>query len=96
MPLPSWIKRSHSKFLVSLLSFAICVGLPPLSFAAQVSPSILSFSATQGGASPPPQTVGSSKLGQKQKEWTARADMPWIKVSPAAGEHRHRDRHDRH
>lgn len=82
--------QSHTNAYARLLSislFAILtfVSNPSLSWAVQVSPSSLSFIATQGGANPPAQNVSFSKISTKQKSWTAVANMAWVSVTPASG-----------
>ncbi len=54
-------------------------------WAAQVSPSALSFSATQGGVNPVPQTVNYSKSGKRAKNWTASANQAWVSMTPLSG-----------
>ena len=67
--------------------FTMYVGLvvAPTSWAAQVSPSALSFSAIQGGTSPAPQTISYSKNGYRPKTWTVSSNMGWVNVSPQSG-----------
>lgn len=57
----------------------------PMSWAAQVNPSALSFSVIQGGASPAPQTISYSKTGYRTKTWTVSSNVGWVNVSPQSG-----------
>lgn len=50
-----------------------------------VSPSSLSFSATQGGANPANQTISISNSGGGTLNWTASDDATWLTVSPSSG-----------
>ena len=50
-----------------------------------VSPTSLSFTATQGGANPATQTVNISNTGDGTLSWTANDNAPWLTLSPALG-----------
>jgi hypothetical protein len=50
-----------------------------------VSPTTLSFAATQGGANPATQTVSISNTGGGTLSWTASDNAPWLTLSPASG-----------
>ena len=50
-----------------------------------VSPTSLSFTATQGGANPATQTVNISNTGDGTLSWTANDNAPWLTLSPASG-----------
>lgn len=67
--------------------FSMYVGLvvTPMSWAAQVSPSALSFSVMQGGTNPAPQTINYSKTGYRTKTWTVSSNTAWVNVSPPSG-----------
>jgi hypothetical protein len=49
------------------------------------SPSTLTFTAAEGTASPPAQTVTFSKKSFVPKNWTATAASPWLMLSPSSG-----------
>lgn len=49
------------------------------------SPSTLTFTAAQGTASPPAQTVTFSKKSFVPKNWTATAASSWLMLSPTSG-----------
>lgn len=85
MPLRSSTNTYARIFGTGLLAVLAFVCSPSLSWALQISPSSLLFSATQGGANPPAQTVSLSKFGTKQKTWTASGNMPWLTITPASG-----------
>lgn len=55
--------------------------------AQQVSPSSLSFSATQGGANPANQTLSISNHKKRgvTKNWNATDSASWLTISPASG-----------
>ena len=50
-----------------------------------VTPTTLSFSATQGGANPAAKTLAVSNTGGGTLAYTAAADVPWLSVTPASG-----------
>lgn len=50
-----------------------------------VTPGSLSFSAVQGGANPPAQTLTIANAGGGTLSWTASANVPWLSVSPTSG-----------
>jgi len=50
-----------------------------------VSPTNLSFSATQGGTNPATQTLSISNTGTGTLNWTASDDAAWLTLSPASG-----------
>jgi hypothetical protein len=56
-----------------------CVAAPVLS----VSPSSLSFAATQGAAGPAPQTLSVANTGGGSLPFTAATSAPWLTVSPS-------------
>jgi hypothetical protein len=49
------------------------------------APTTLTFTAAEGTASPPAQTVTFSKKSFVQKNWTAQATSSWLMISPASG-----------
>jgi BACON domain-containing protein len=56
--------------------------LPP---AIGVSPTSLSFTATQGGANPATQTLSISNTGGGTLSWTTSDNAAWLTLSPASG-----------
>jgi hypothetical protein len=50
-----------------------------------VTPSSLSFTATQGGSSPAAKTLSVSNTGGGSMDWTASETASWLSVSPASG-----------
>src|SRR5512147_2640652 len=50
-----------------------------------VSPTTLSFSASSGTPTPPPQTVTFSKNSMTSRSWTASGNTAWISISPSTG-----------
>lgn len=50
-----------------------------------VSPTALSFSATQGGANPAAKTLSISNAGGGTLSWTAASSTNWLSVSPSSG-----------
>lgn len=70
---------------ICLLTMASSLAGATGAWAAQVSPSALSFSATQGGAVPAPQTVNYSKSGKRAKNWTASTNQAWVSMTPLSG-----------
>jgi Viral BACON domain len=58
---------------------------PPLPPAIGVSPTSVSFTATQGGANPSTQTLNISNTGDGTLSWTAVGNASWLTDSPALG-----------
>jgi Domain of unknown function (DUF4082)/Concanavalin A-like lectin/glucanases superfamily/Fibronectin type III domain/Viral BACON domain/Bacterial Ig domain len=58
---------------------------PPTPPTLTVSPSSLSFSATEGGSSPAAKTLSVSNTGGGSMDWTASETAAWLSVSPASG-----------
>ena len=80
------IRQTTSKILGgTALTFAMLLGFVNPSWALQVSPSALTFSATSGGTDPLPQTVILSSSRERERTWTATEIAPWITVSPSSG-----------
>ncbi len=50
-----------------------------------LSPTSLSFSASQGGADPAPQSVSVTNSGGGTLDWTASPGASWLSVSPGSG-----------
>jgi Viral BACON domain len=79
-------RQTTSKLLGgAALTFAMLLGLVNLSWALQVSPSTLTFSATSGGTDPSPQTVVLSSSRTRERTWTATENAPWITITPSSG-----------
>jgi hypothetical protein len=58
---------------------------PPTPPALSVTPSSLSFSATQGGSNPAAKTLSVSNTGGDTMDWTASESATWLSVSPTSG-----------
>jgi hypothetical protein len=58
---------------------------PPTPPALSVTPSSLSFSATQGGSSPAAKTLSVANTGGGSMDWTASESATWLSVSPGSG-----------
>lgn len=91
MKSPRTSKVSHFKLESTMLKIGWFLGITigfvfaTVSWAAQVSPSALSFSASQGGANPDPQIITYSKNGKGRKSWSTSADTAWVSVTPLSG-----------
>ena len=80
------IRQTLSKIFVgTVLTSAIFLGFVNSSWALQVSPSALTFSATSGGTDPSPQTVVLSSDRSRERTWAATVNAPWITITPASG-----------
>ncbi len=80
------IRQTMSKILgVTALTFAMLLGVVNPSWALQVSPSALTFSATSGGTDPSPQTVVLSSSRSRERTWTATENASWITITPSSG-----------
>ncbi len=51
----------------------------------QLNPAVLSFTAPDGGAAPPAQTLTLSNPGVLPLQWSASTDAPWLNISPNTG-----------
>ena len=58
---------------------------PPPGPALSVTPGSVSFSGTEGGASPADRTLTVANSGGGTLEWTASGDAPWLAVTPGSG-----------
>jgi len=58
---------------------------PPQKPVLQVSPASLSFSATQGGVNPAPQSLTIANVGGSSLNWSATADASWLTLSLTQG-----------
>lgn len=72
-------------FVGTVLTSAIFLGFVDPSWALQVSPSALTFSATSGGTDPSPQSVVLSSDRSRERTWAATVNAPWITITPASG-----------
>jgi hypothetical protein len=80
------IRQTMSKiFGGTALTFAMLLGVVNPSWALQVSPSALTFSAASGGTDPSPQTVVLSTNRERERTWAATVNAPWIMVTPSSG-----------
>ncbi|GAC1634127.1 MAG: hypothetical protein NVS4B11_35870 [Ktedonobacteraceae bacterium] len=50
-----------------------------------ISPSVLSFTATDGGTAPPTQTITVSNPGVRPLQWGVSTNVAWLAVSPESG-----------
>jgi hypothetical protein len=70
----------------NLATFTPTVAPPPaIPPVIGVSPTSLSFTATQGGANPATQTLIISNTGGGTLSWTTADDVPWMTLSRASG-----------
>lgn len=79
---------SHAmKCLVTLIITATVLCLLPQSqaWALSTSPSSLSFSGTQGEATPPSQTITFWKGNDRTRNWAATPGAAWMTISPSSG-----------
>jgi hypothetical protein len=67
------------------VAVTLTVDPPPTPPALAVTPASLTFSGTQGGASPAAKTLAVSNSGGGTLSWTASDDAPWLSVSPGSG-----------
>lgn len=83
----TWFFSHAMKCLVTLSITATVLLLLPQSQALAVptSPSSLSFSGTQGGATPPSQTITFWKGNDRIRNWDVTSGSSWITVSPSSG-----------
>jgi glucose/arabinose dehydrogenase len=58
---------------------------PPAPPALSVSPSSLSFTASQGGAAPPSQPISIANTGSGTLSYTTSSNAAWLSASPASG-----------
>jgi glucose/arabinose dehydrogenase len=68
-----------------IVPVSLTVTPPPPGPELSVSPSSLSFTATEGGASPADRTLDVSNSGGGSLAWTVAVDEEWLSVSPAGG-----------
>lgn len=57
----------------------------PGAWALQVSPSSLTFTATQGGTIPSSQIISFSKYNRRQVGWASSDNATWLSVTPTSG-----------
>jgi hypothetical protein len=67
------------------LTFVMLLSVVNPSWALQVSPNALTFSATSGGTDPSPQTVVLSTNRSRERTWAATVNAPWITITPSSG-----------
>ena len=82
--------RSMKKLAASMPGLAQLIApssAPPPSInpAIGASPTVFSFTATQGGANPAPQTLTISNTGGGTLSWSANETTPWLTLSTAGG-----------
>jgi len=65
------------------IAVTLTVTVPAPSLA--VSPTAISFSYTNGGSVPAPQSVSITNSGGGTLSWTASASVYWLQISPASG-----------
>lgn len=63
----------------------LTVAIAPVPPSIGASPTGLSFTATQGGANPAPQSLIISNTGGGTLSWTAAENVPWLTLTPASG-----------
>ncbi len=69
----------------SPLEIGVTVNVLALTPILDVDPLSLSFTAIDGEAPPPAQTVNVQNMGEGELVWTAIPDSPWISVEPGSG-----------
>ena len=80
------IRQMMSTFLGgTAVTFAMLLGFVNPSWALQVSPSALTFSATSGGTDPSPQTVVLSSNRSRERTWASTVNATWITIMPPSG-----------
>jgi uncharacterized membrane protein len=80
------IRQTISKILGgTALTFLMLLGVVNPSWALQVSPSALTFSATSGGTDPSLQTVVLSSSRSRERTWAATENASWIMITPSSG-----------
>src|SRR6266513_2822615 len=85
-PLRRWVIRRSLLFaLLGLLTLDGGFWVTSAFATVQLSPSSLTFTAKQNGASPTPQTMNLSDPGTSIRPWTLMPSVPWLTVSPPAG-----------
>jgi glucose/arabinose dehydrogenase/PKD repeat protein len=82
--LPALWSSLGSYFDGPVSGYAVSSG-PPAPAVLSVSPSSLSFSATEGEGSPAAKTLTVSNSGGGTLDFTASADAPWLSTTPASG-----------
>ena len=76
---------SQAELQTDMTTPVTCAGGPPPQPALGVSRNSLAFTATQGGANPPAQTVDLTNTGGGTLNFTASEAAPWLSVSPPSG-----------
>lgn len=83
----TWGFAHTVKCLVILSIVATVLLLLPQSetLALSISPSSVSFSGVQGGATPPSQTITFWKGNDRTRNWASTSGSAWLTISPASG-----------
>lgn len=83
----TWVCAHIVKCSVILSIVATVLLLLPQSetLALSISPSSVSFSGVQGGATPPSQTITFWKGNDRTRNWTSTSGSAWLTISPASG-----------
>ena len=85
-PTPQLLRRAMLCMTVALIFITGTVlTAPGQAFALQTSPSVLSFTGTQGAVDPSAQSITVWKQGVREKSWTATVSASWLTVSPMSG-----------
>jgi hypothetical protein len=63
----------------------LTVAIAPVPPSIGVSPTSLSFTATQGSANPAPQSLSISNTGGGTLSWTTDKNVPWLTLTPTSG-----------
>ncbi len=79
---PSWFFQLRRTGLITLVMILHAL---PEAWAAQASPSSISFQAVQGGLNPSNQVVVISRGASRQVRWKASDNASWLSASPGSG-----------
>ena len=63
----------------------LTIAIAPVPPSIGTSPTSLSFTATQGGANPSPQSLSISNTGGGTLSWTTDENVPWLTLTPTSG-----------
>ena len=72
-------------FTAIVTAMVLATTITPEAMAFDVSPTVLSYTASSASPTPPSQTVAFSKNSITSRSWTASGNAPWITVSPSSG-----------
>ncbi|MBC7838218.1 MAG: hypothetical protein H7Y39_06210, partial [Nitrospiraceae bacterium] len=67
------------------ITIPVSVTAAPIPTTIGMTPTSLSFTATQGGSTPPAQTLTISNTGSSALPWGISHDAPWLSHSPGTG-----------